>query len=1068
MPMFLAPLVVSAAYAIGWTTITAAAAALITHGLILGSTLVFGAVQAKRIKEKQRAAAVGALQDRTATVNSSDAPWRVIYGEAVVGAIAVPAMLTSGSRDEYKHLPLVWAAHECQAVDDILIKGSSIGTLDGSGNVTGGRWFKGSTQSRSQSVTFNGSGSATLSHAPVTVQAVTIPQYWTDPNFGTVSMVDTAQDISGLVVAGSTITKAALAGLTATVSYTYVASGTPMLRAQHHTGSPAQSANAALIAECPADWSSSDRLRGLCYSVLRLCLDEAEFQGGPPQATARVRGRKVYDPRKDSTNGGSGAHRLYNYATYEYSNNVALCVADFLMAEWGKRALAAQIHWPSVIAAANACDEVLPNGQRRYTCNGAFTTDQDTDTTLNQLCQAMAGFAVFNGTWTLQAGVYTAPVMALTDADNAGSVEVLAGPSGQEVFNGLRGRFYDPARFDQATDYTPYANAAFVTADGGALWGDLPLPFTNADWRCANLARIQVERSRGMQLVYPAKNRARALQAGQRLTLSNAFLGLSADVFRVVKKEQQIGLPVKLTLVQDDSSMYDEADAPAPLGSPSSLGTDPFVVGAVANLAALSDITVAQWNADGTVLGNTFASWDASTDALVVERGALQLEYRHAEATAWTRLPEQPGSSTGVLMPLLAERQLFILRARWRNGLGATGDWAYTYVLTQRLPAPRATASLIDATWWRPGATWEWPQVTGANASNDIAWAIGPKDLQQAVWRATAVAAGGTNGGFEAGSASYPKNLFEVDVRSTYRFALPVFLTSGHSGSWSWGPSAGGVVCALNGTTPQSDPRFYTGTVSAGWKGKWCLLAGYVFPAGSTGLTNAGAGVYDMNTGALLAAGTNFCWAAAATECSMRAFFTGAGAAGHINLWAQPSVEVFNAGDIGRITWIGTSQVATLNVASYAITNGAVVDSSTVTGSSGSPGASTRVATLWGPTLTTAAGDELDIVVSGVLEDTFWSQAAVASVELWLTHAPTFGGTQTEFGTRKKFFSPVDVYTNPTRFSLDMTGQLVPGAVTQDYVLRVSIAYKDAAGAAKQCGKNFTADAQWRVVKRKR
>ena len=70
---------------------------------------------------------------------------------------------------------------------------------------------------------------------------------------------------------------------------------------------------------------------------------------------------------------------------------------------------------------------------------------------------------------------------------------------------------------------------------------------------------------------------------------------------------------------------------------------------------------------------------------------------------------------------------------------------------------------------------------------------------------------------------------------------------------------------------------------------------------------------------------------------------------------------------------------------------------------------------------------------------------------------------------RRKFSSPVDAYAvNDTFFSLDMQGQITPGAVTRDYVLRATIAYRDAAGAAKQCGKDFTADAQWRVVRRKR
>jgi hypothetical protein len=211
-----------------------------------------------------------------------------------------------------------------------------------------------------------------------------------------------------------------------------------------------------------------------------------------------------------------------------------------------------------------------------------------------------------------------------------------------------------------------------------------------------------------------------------------------------------------------------------------------------------------------------------------------------------------------------------------------------------------------------------------------------------------------------------------------------------------------------------------------------------------------------METGALLEAGTNFCWASGTTESSTSARFYFA-STGATNYWSHPVVEVFDGVDPARLTYIGVQQV----------TAGDIVDSSTTTGSTGSPGSSTRVATLWGPEITTEATEELDIYVSGVLNETFWSQALIAKVQVWLTHAPTFGGSQTEFGTRVKYASPIDVYTNSTNFPLEIKGQIAPGAVTQFYVLRVSIDYVDAAGSAKTCGKDFTSDAQWRVVVRK-
>lgn len=443
----------------------------------------------------------------------------------------------------------------------------------------------------------------------------------------------------------------------------------------------------------------------------------------------------------------------------------------------------------------------------------------------------------------------------------------------------------------------------------------------------------------------------------------------------------------------------------------------------------------------------------------------------HSNGDPFVRVDDSVGKS-GPLELSYVGKTLHIKLTSFNEYGGAEESLAavtdYTYTITGRMAALGGArdGNLVDPTWWRPGAAWEWALNENPAGENSIIWGTGPKGAPQALWRCVAAGTPGVDadGGWQQGLLSTtPKNAFTVDPRSTYRFAVPVLLASG-SGSAHFGPATAGV-CDLNTGTANANPYFWVGTPPA--LNRWYLMVGYVFPAGSTGLTNAGAGLYDMETGALVSAGTNYCWAAAAQEGSTRAYLFYA-TTGATQYFSHPVVERFNGADVGKITYIGGSQVNTPNVASYAITNGAVVDSATGTGSSGSPGASTRVATLWGPTLTTVAGDELDIVVSGVLEDTFWSQAAVAAVELWLTHAPTFGGTQTEFGTRKKFFSPVDEYTNPTRFALDMTGQLVPGAVTQDYVLRVSIAYKDAAGAAKTCGKDFTADAQWRVVKRKR
>ncbi|MFN3303036.1 MAG: hypothetical protein ACK44A_04875, partial [Roseateles sp.] len=657
---------------VGWITTTQA--------VLWQVVTIYGAVnareQARRARNQARDAYNASLQDRTVSVMSTQAPWQIVYGEAVVGGTIV-AVLTSGDKDQYKHVVIVWAAHECDAITQFYINGVSVGPRDGDGNVLFGNYSLAETDT----VTVDrvvGAGGAFSLGVPGAVRVLTISDVVT---------VGPAYPLGGenCTLVGDTVQLLppfATTWVGKSVRVTVDKSQTSSrLRVRHFLGAADQAADAMTMAECP-DWTATDRLRGLCYSIVRLDLNEQEFQGGPPQMTARVRGRKVHDPRTGTT---------------AWSANPALCTADFLRAEWGKQALSTQLVESSVSAAANVCDEdlVLHYG-KRYTCNGAFRADSDPDETLNALCQSMAGFVTYTGAWHLQAGAWTAPVMDLGDAQNAGPVQGVAGDSALQMFNGLRGQFFDPARADQLTDYPPYSNAGFVAEDGGELWADLNLPFTDSDWRAHNLARIQVERSRGMTLVVPCKRAALKLRVGQRVRYSNSLLQIEAQTFRVVKRDYRLGQPVTLTLAQDDEGFYDEVDAPAPLESPAVHVANPFRVAAVAALAAESGTATLLLQSDGTVLSRVRVTFAGSTDALVQRGGALQIEFRREQDSAWQRAPEASGTETEAWMLGLEEGQVYVIRARWRNSLGVVGDWRSTSVLhLGKTQAPAVPAGLV-------------------------------------------------------------------------------------------------------------------------------------------------------------------------------------------------------------------------------------------------------------------------------------------------------------------------------------------------------------------------------------
>jgi hypothetical protein len=77
------------------------------------------------------------------------------------------------------------------------------------------------------------------------------------------------------------------------------------------------------------NWTSDHKLSGLAYVALRFKFNQDIF-GGTPQVRVTLKGKKIYDPRLDSTKGGSGSHRQDDATTWAYSANSSLILLDYL------------------------------------------------------------------------------------------------------------------------------------------------------------------------------------------------------------------------------------------------------------------------------------------------------------------------------------------------------------------------------------------------------------------------------------------------------------------------------------------------------------------------------------------------------------------------------------------------------------------------------------------------------------------------------------------------------------------------------------------------------------------
>lgn len=127
-----------------------------------------------------------------------------------------------------------------------------------------------------------------------------------------------------------------------------------------HHGADDQTVDPMLLASTPEVITSSHRLRGIAYIAASFEYDTEGMFRSIPQLTVVVKGKKLYDPRKDgSITGGSGSHRYDTASTFEWSDNAALCLLDYLRdGEYGKGLASSAINLQSFQTAANTSDEL--------------------------------------------------------------------------------------------------------------------------------------------------------------------------------------------------------------------------------------------------------------------------------------------------------------------------------------------------------------------------------------------------------------------------------------------------------------------------------------------------------------------------------------------------------------------------------------------------------------------------------------------------------------------------------------------------------------------------------------
>lgn len=301
---------------------------------------------ASRARRKARDAYNATLSDRTMTVRGASEPRRMVLGRQRVGGV-VAFIGSTGANKEQLVMVIALAGHECDGIERYYFNDVPVDVVDE--YVQTAPYARVDTLSANETFVGNGiTTTFTISRTPLDGSVAAAQQ--TGSGEGGESVVFPVSGVSGAVVTLGTAPSGNFV-----ISYQYQKT-TSYARVRSFLGGPGQTVDAVVNSLFPDEWDASHPLSGCAGIAVFLTYNEDVYQTDT-QVSVVMRGAKCYDPRKDSSIGGSGPHRVNDPSTWEWTESPPLLIGYAAMSPLCGRQPASAIRWSDVATAANVCDQ---------------------------------------------------------------------------------------------------------------------------------------------------------------------------------------------------------------------------------------------------------------------------------------------------------------------------------------------------------------------------------------------------------------------------------------------------------------------------------------------------------------------------------------------------------------------------------------------------------------------------------------------------------------------------------------------------------------------------------------
>lgn len=314
-------------------------------------------------------------------------------------------------------------------------------------------------------------------------------------------------------------------------------------------------------------WTSTSIGRGNAYAVLTFLYNRKVFNN-LPAVRFEINGIPLYDPRQDSSVGGSGSQRWADKATWVYSDNPVVMIYNIMRGltigngnVYGGSVDASALPLDNWFTAMNACDVYI--GARKsftagfevdVTAEPAQIIEELLKTCLGQICE-------YGGVFRIRVGAPSAAVYFMTDDDIVitDPQELDPFPGLESTYNAISGQYPEPNSMWQGRQAVPIYNATWEAEDGNRrLPIELNFPAVSDNSQVAQLMTAYIKdqrRFRVHRLVLPPD--AAILEPLDTISWTSARNGYSSKIFEVVELTDRVDTVCQEILVRErDPSDY--------------------------------------------------------------------------------------------------------------------------------------------------------------------------------------------------------------------------------------------------------------------------------------------------------------------------------------------------------------------------------------------------------------------------------------------------------------------------------------------------------------------------------